>query len=141
MVTRYGMSERVGLVSYNYNDSGNTMSTETRGLIEQEVKEILERAYNNAKTILTTHDKELHALAKALLENETLSGAQIKNLLAQVNKSNTMQQETVKVSQETPTVPASPQSTAAAKAKGVAGTAVAAQEAAAKAKGVAGIGS
>lgn len=136
MVTRYGMSDRVGLVSYNYDDSGNTMSTETRCLIEQEVKEILERAYNNAKTILMTHDKELHALANALLENETLSGAQIKKLLAQVNKGNTKQQGAAKVSQEKPTVSASPQSAAAAKAKGVAGTAVAA-----KAKEIAGIGS
>jgi ATP-dependent metalloprotease len=142
MVTRCGMSERVGLVSYNYNDNGNTMSTETRSLIEQEVKEILERAYNNAKRILTAHDKELHALAKALLENETLTGAQIKKLLAQVNKSKPKQPESAKVSQEAPTVvPASPQSetaakapqsAAAAKAKGIAGTA------AAKAKGVAG---
>lgn len=132
MVTRYGMSDRVGLVSYNYDDSGNTMSTETRCLIEQEVKEILERAYNNAKTILTTHDEELHALANALVENETLTGAQIKKLLAQVNKgSNTKQQDTGEVKQETP---AFPQPATAAKAKGVAGTA-------AKAKGIAGIGS
>jgi ATP-dependent metalloprotease len=93
----------------------------------------LERAYNNAKRILTAHDKELHALAKALLENETLTGAQIKKLLAQVNKSKTKQPESAKVSQEATTiVPASPQSAAAAKAKGVAGTA------AGKAKGVAG---
>ncbi|TVT99029.1 hypothetical protein EJB05_55659 [Eragrostis curvula] len=142
MVTKYGMSEKVGLVSYNYNDSGNTMSTETRGLIEQEVKEILEKAYNNAKTILTTHDKELHTLANALLEHETLSGAQIKKLLAHENKNNTEQKEIAKVSQVTPTAPASPQSpAAAAKAKGVASTAAAAQEAAANAKGVAGIGS
>ncbi|KAL6618656.1 hypothetical protein ACP70R_033795 [Stipagrostis hirtigluma subsp. patula] len=133
MVTKYGMSERVGLVSYNYDDNGNTMSTETRGLIEQEVKEILERAYNNAKTILMTHDKELHTLANALLEHETLSGAQIKKLLAQANKNK--KQKAARLEQKTPTAPASPQSPAAAAA---AAAAVAAQEAAAKAKGVAG---
>ncbi|KAL6841561.1 hypothetical protein ACP4OV_028704 [Aristida adscensionis] len=132
MVTKYGMSERVGLVSYS-DDNANTISTETRGLIEQEVKEILEKAYNNAKAILTTHDKELHVLANALLEHETLSGAQIKKLLAQVN--NTKKQKTAKVTQKTPTPPASPQSPAAA---AVATAAAAAQEAAAKAQGVAG---
>ncbi|RLN31145.1 ATP-dependent zinc metalloprotease FTSH 5, mitochondrial-like [Panicum miliaceum] len=120
---------------------------------ESEVKDILERAYNNAKMILTTHDRELHALANALLEHETLSGAQIKKLLAQVNNSGNKQKKAAKVPQKTPAAPPSPQSPAAtaaaaaaaaaqeaaAKAKGVAGTAAAAQEAAAE--GVAGIGS
>ncbi|GMN36011.1 hypothetical protein TIFTF001_005681 [Ficus carica] len=85
MVTKYGMSKEVGVVTHNYDDNGKSMSTETRLLIEKEVKYFLERAYNNAKTILTTRNKELHALANALLEQETLSGSQIKALLAQVN--------------------------------------------------------
>ncbi|CAN6358897.1 unnamed protein product, partial [Urochloa humidicola] len=154
MVTKYGMSERVGLVSYS-DDNGASMSVQTRGVIDKEVKDILERAYNNAKTILTTHDKELHALANALLEHETLSGSQIKKLLAQVNKSDNKQQKVAKVPKKTPAAPPSPQSPAvaaaaaaaaaaqeaAAKAKGVAGTAAAAQEAAANTEGVAGIGS
>ncbi|TQE11128.1 hypothetical protein C1H46_003134 [Malus baccata] len=83
MVTKYGMSKQVGLVSHNYDDNGKSMSTETRLLIEEEVKNLLERAYNNAKTILTEHSKELYALANALLEEETLTGTQIKSLLAQ----------------------------------------------------------
>ncbi|CAL5096586.1 unnamed protein product [Urochloa decumbens] len=154
MVTMYGMSERVGLVSYS-DDNGASMSTQTRGMIDKEVKDILERAYNNAKTILTTHDKELHVLANALLEHETLSGAQIKNLLAQVNKSDNKQEKDAKVPKKTPVAPSPRQSPAVAaaavaavaaqeaavKAKGVAGTAAAAQEAAANAEGVAGIGS
>ncbi|KAK9131173.1 hypothetical protein Sjap_011660 [Stephania japonica] len=84
MVTEYGMSKEVGLVSLNYDDNGKSMSTETRLLIEKEVKELLDTAYNNAKTILTTHCKEHHALANALLEHETLTGSQIKALLEQV---------------------------------------------------------
>jgi ATP-dependent metalloprotease len=158
MVTKYGMSKRVGLVSYSDNN-GNSMSGQTSGVIDKEVKEILEKAYNNAKTILTTHDKELHALANALLEHETLSGAQIKKLLAQLDKSDNKQKKAAKVPQKTPAASAPPQSPppaaataaaaaaaaaqeAAAKAKGVAGTAAAAQEAAtANAKGVAGVGS
>ncbi|XP_020267015.1 ATP-dependent zinc metalloprotease FTSH 4, mitochondrial-like, partial [Asparagus officinalis] len=97
MVTKYGMSKKVGVVTHNYDDDGKSMSTETRLLIEEEVKELLERAYNNAKTILTTHSKELDALANALLEKETLTGAQIKSLLAQARegKQQHQQQEVV----------------------------------------------
>ncbi|KAI3979423.1 hypothetical protein MKX01_001615 [Papaver californicum] len=77
MVTKYGMSKHVGLVSHNYKDDGKSMSPETRLLIEKEVKGFLDRAYNNAKTVLTTHSNELQALANALLEKETLTGSQI----------------------------------------------------------------
>ncbi|KAK4765481.1 hypothetical protein SAY86_026571 [Trapa natans] len=83
MVTKYGMSDEIGLATHNYDDNGKSMSSETRLLIEKEVKRYLDRAYNNAKMILTTHSKELHALANALLEHETLTGTQIKTLLAQ----------------------------------------------------------
>lgn len=104
MVTQYGMSKQVGLVSYNYEDDGKAMSSETRLLIEEEVKNFLERAYNNAKTILTEHNKELHTLANALLEHETLSGAQIKNLLAQADTSQP-QEHAVEAPQKTPASP------------------------------------
>ena len=141
MVTKYGMSKRLGLVSYNYDDDGKAMSTHTRGLVEQEVKELLETAYNNAKRILTEHDGELHALASALIERETLTGAQIKALLAQVNsgggKFQQQDQGATEAPQKTPAAPeaSKPQSPAAA-------AAAAAQQAAAQAKGkVAGIGS
>ncbi|CAD6231149.1 unnamed protein product [Miscanthus lutarioriparius] len=140
MVTKYGMSKQVGLVSYNYEDDGKSLSSETRLVIEQEVKNFLENAYNNAKTILTKHNKELHALANALLEHETLTGAQITNILAQVH--NKQQQEhTIEAPQKTPAAPASPASPAASAAAAAAAAATAAQQAAAKAKGVAGMGS
>ncbi|KAL0394174.1 UNVERIFIED_CONTAM: ATP-dependent zinc metalloprotease FTSH 4, mitochondrial [Sesamum latifolium] len=74
MVTKYGMSKQVGVVTDNYDDNGRSVSTETRLLIKQEIKEFLERACNNAKTILTTNCKELHARANALLEHERLTG-------------------------------------------------------------------
>ncbi|KAF7029621.1 hypothetical protein CFC21_041320 [Triticum aestivum] len=134
MVTQYGMSKQVGLVSYNYEEDGKTMSSETRLLIEEEVKNFLEKAYNNAKAILTKHNKELHALANALLEHETMSGTQIKNLLAQVDNKQP-QGHAVEAPQKTPASPPSPAAAAAAVA------AAAAQQAAAQAKGVAGIGS
>ncbi|KAK6927271.1 LOW QUALITY PROTEIN: ATPase, AAA-type, core [Dillenia turbinata] len=130
MVTKYGMSKEVGLVTHYYNDNGKSMSTETRLIIEKEVKEFLERAYKNAKTILTTRNKELHALANALLEHETLNGSQIKALLAEVNS----QQQQQMVAQQGN--PPSTQPNAAASA-----AAAVAAAAAAKGKGVAPVGS
>eukprot|EP00897_Mesotaenium_endlicherianum_P002732 jgi/Mesen1/2487/ME000159S01614 len=83
MVTKYGMSKAVGIVAHDYEDDGKSVSTETRLLIEQEVRDLLQRAYDNAKSILMGHERELHTLAKALLEHETLTGSQILGLLAQ----------------------------------------------------------
>ncbi|CDP08271.1 unnamed protein product [Coffea canephora] len=139
MVTKYGMSRNVGLVTHNYDDNGKSMSTETRLLIEEEVKQFLERAYNNAKTILTMNSKELHALANALLEHETLSGSQIKALLAQVNSQQKQQQQQQMVTaQSTSQSGAVPPSTPNAAASAAAAAAAAA---AAKAKGIAPVGS
>ncbi|KAL6005949.1 ATP-dependent zinc metalloprotease FTSH 5, mitochondrial [Asimina triloba] len=136
MVTKYGMSEEVGVVSHNYDDNGKSMSTETRLIIEKEVRRFLESAYNNAKTILTTHSKELHALANALLEHETLTGSQIKSLLAYLNSQ--QQQQAVVSQTNSPALPVPPSTPSAATASAAAAAAAAAAAtAAAKAKGVA----
>lgn len=82
MVTRYGMSESVGKVSINYDDMGQTLSSETRATVEREVKRLLAAAYERASNILTTHQNELHALAQELLDKESLTGKEIKELLA-----------------------------------------------------------
>ncbi|XP_050376411.1 ATP-dependent zinc metalloprotease FTSH 4, mitochondrial-like [Argentina anserina] len=84
MVTRYGMSLKIGHVFHDYDEGGSTLSAETRSLIENEVRELLEKAYKNAKSILKTHLEELHAIANALLEQETLSGSQIKEIVDRV---------------------------------------------------------
>ncbi|KAL8209879.1 hypothetical protein R6Q57_006611 [Mikania cordata] len=132
MVTKYGMSKEVGVVAHDYDDNGKSMSTETRLLIEKEVRELLERAYNNAKNILTTYSNEHHALANALLEHETLSGKQIKELLAQLkSEPNQLQQHLAQVK---------PQSTPNA-AVVAAAAAASAASAAAKSKGIAPVGS
>ncbi|XP_076946007.1 ATP-dependent zinc metalloprotease FTSH 4, mitochondrial-like [Bidens hawaiensis] len=132
MVTKYGMSKEVGVVAHDYDDNGKSMSTETRLLIEKEVRELLERAYNNAKNILTTYSNEHHALANALLEHETLSGKQIKEMLAKL-KSEANQQE-----RQLGQVKSQSASNAAVAA---AAAAASAATAAAKAKGIAPVGS
>lgn len=84
MVARYGMSKQVGPVSYDNNDgswNAKTMSWNSTTMVDQEVKELLSKAYENAKTILAAHKRELHALAVALLKHETLTGDQITALL------------------------------------------------------------
>lgn len=132
MVTKYGMSKLVGLVTHNYDDNGKSMSTETRQLIEEEVKQFLGRAYNNAKTILTTHHNELHVLANALLEHETLTGSQIKKLLSQVSS---QQEDPAVVVSQVSSPSMTPSSSAAGSA--AAAAAAAASTAAAQAAGVA----
>lgn len=82
MVTKYGMSDRLGQISINYEDDGRSLSSETRALVEAEVKALVSSAYDRAKKLLMTHESDLHALAKELLEKETLSGHDIRELLA-----------------------------------------------------------
>ncbi|XBI74976.1 hypothetical protein VPH35_068415 [Triticum aestivum] len=86
MVARYGMSKRVGPVSYDNDDNDDgwdakTMIWQSKYLVNEEVTELLGKAYNNAKTILMAHSRELHALANALLKDQTLTGDQITALL------------------------------------------------------------
>ncbi|KAL4443796.1 hypothetical protein ABPG75_011533 [Micractinium tetrahymenae] len=85
MVTRYGMSDRVGQISINYEDDGRSLSSETRAVVEEEVRNLLSAAYTRAKHVLRQHEKELHALAQELIDKETLTGQQIQELLARVN--------------------------------------------------------
>lgn len=60
------------------------MSSETRALVEEEVRRLLTTSYARARAILDSHAGELHALADELLDKETLSGEQIRGIMAQV---------------------------------------------------------
>lgn len=92
MVTSWGMSDKVGPLDFGQNDSqpflGYSMgkstefSEKTAELIDSETKRIVEEGLAHARKILTDFDKELHLLGEALLEYETLSGNEIKDIVA-----------------------------------------------------------
>ena len=58
------------------------MSNETAQAIDKEIRRVVEQGYERAKNLLNEHRDELETLAKALLEYETLSGDEIKAVLA-----------------------------------------------------------
>jgi cell division protease FtsH len=88
MVTRWGLSDKVGPIDYSEEDSGKfyaaqkTFSEETGRVIDEEVRRIVDEALQKAKAILNDKKSDLEKLAQALLEYETLSGDEIKDLLA-----------------------------------------------------------
>ncbi|NWH07292.1 MAG: ATP-dependent metallopeptidase FtsH/Yme1/Tma family protein [Alphaproteobacteria bacterium] len=91
MVTKWGMSDKLGPLLYASNEEEvflghsvartQNISEETARLIDSEIKRLVEEAYQRARQILTDHIGDLHVIAKALLEYETLSGEEIQALL------------------------------------------------------------
>ena len=57
------------------------MSEETAKKVDSEIKKIIDKGYERAKTVLTEKIDDLHKLAKALLLYETLSGDEIRDLI------------------------------------------------------------
>ena len=84
MVTKYGMSERVGTITLGQNQEevflgrdfaqAKEYSEETAGIIDEEVKNIIDSAYQKAETILREHIDKLHSVAGVLLEKEKIDG-------------------------------------------------------------------
>ena len=91
MVTQMGYSEKLGRVRYTGNQEevflghsvtqSKNISEETARIIDQEVIRLVQEAETKARKILTENMKDLHIIAKGLLEYETLTGDEIKNLL------------------------------------------------------------
>lgn len=90
MVARYGMSEKIGTVSYlddgevfigrDY-QSTKSYSEQVAGTIDQEVKSLIDRAYDQCRDILKKDSDKLQALADYLLANESITGQQFANLM------------------------------------------------------------
>ena len=91
MITEWGMSDKLGFLAYADADNevylGHNMararavSSDTAKQVDQEIKNLVDEIYAKAEKILHDNNEQLHTLAKALLEYETLSGDEIKALL------------------------------------------------------------
>ena len=89
MVLRWGMSDAVGNIDYSEahqgytgNTGGFSVSADTKTLIENEVKALIDEGYDTARKILLEKNTEFERLAQGLLEYETLTGDEIKKVVA-----------------------------------------------------------
>jgi len=92
MVTRWGFSDKLGHVAYGENQEEvflghsvartQNVSEETAQIIDAEVRRLIDEAYKSAMDILKRKKKEWIAIAEGLLEYETLTGDEIKQLIA-----------------------------------------------------------
>jgi len=80
MVTKFGFSDEVGIVFHD-GDTGQASSNQTRYKIDEEVKKLTDESYKRAKDLLKKHVKEHHLLAETLLEYETLTGEEVRDLI------------------------------------------------------------
>jgi cell division protease FtsH len=89
MVLRWGMSDRVGNIDYQQAHEGYmgngagalSVSAHTQGVIEEEVKRLIDEGYATAKKILEDRREEWERLAEGLLEYETLTGEEIERVV------------------------------------------------------------
>ena len=91
MVTRYGMTEALGPMVYAENEGEvflgrsitktNTMSEATMQKVDAEVRRIIDQQYTVARTLIEDNQEKIHAMAKALLEWETIDGDQLDDII------------------------------------------------------------
>ena len=93
MVTRFGMSEKLGLINYDDGqelfigrDFGQTRSygEETANAIDDEVRSIVKMCYEDAKAIILEHESILHKCAELLLEKERITREEFESLWKEV---------------------------------------------------------
>ena len=92
MVTKYGMSERIGTLMLGSDQSevflgrdfaqSKEYSEETAAIIDEETKAIVDKGYNRAKQILTEHVDKLHAVAQILLEKEKIESDEFEKIFS-----------------------------------------------------------
>jgi len=92
MVTRYGMSDKLGVMVYAESESSGylgigtqhsrNISEETQREVDAEVRRILEEQYNVARKLIEDNKDKMHRMAKALLDWETIDSDQIDDIMA-----------------------------------------------------------
>ena len=93
MVTKYGMSKRLGTITLGSDQQEvflgrdfaqeKTYSEETAGIIDEEMKRIIDSCYAKAMEILKANEDKLHAVAKVLLEKEKITGEEFESIFTQ----------------------------------------------------------
>ena len=93
MVTKYGMSKRLGTITLGSDQQEvflgrdfaqeKTYSEETAGIIDEEMKRIIDSCYAKAIEILKANEDKLHAVAKVLLEKEKITGEEFERIFTQ----------------------------------------------------------
>ena len=91
MVTKYGMSEKLGPITYGSDDSNpflgkemghiSNYSEQTASEIDEEIQQIISTAYTKTEQILKDHIEELHRLAGVLYEKEKLDGSEFQQVM------------------------------------------------------------
>ncbi len=91
MVTRYGMSDVMGPMVYAENEGEvflgrsvtktNNVSEATMQVVDQEIRRIIDQQYALARRLIEEHADKMHAMAKALLEWETIDAEQIEDIM------------------------------------------------------------
>jgi len=90
MVTRYGMSDKLGTMVYIGQDqdsffgsmSSKTISEATQQKVDAEIRRILDEQYSVARKLIEKNRRKVEAMAKALLEYETIDADQINDIMA-----------------------------------------------------------
>ena len=91
MATQFGMSDQLGPLMYGENEEevflghsvtrNQNVSESTQELVDREVKRFVDEGYETASAVIKTNLDDLHTIANGLLEYETLSGEEIRDLL------------------------------------------------------------
>jgi len=91
MATQFGMSDKLGPLLYGENQEevflghsvakSQHVSEDTQRIVDAEIKSFVNTGYETAKRVLSEHEEQLHIIANGLLEYETLSGDEIRDLL------------------------------------------------------------
>ena len=91
MVTRWGLSEKLGPLTYSEEEGEvflghsvtqhKTVSDQTQDLIDEEVRNIIDRNYQRSARILEEQEQKLHVMASALIRYETIDTEQIKDIM------------------------------------------------------------
>jgi cell division protease FtsH len=90
MIAEWGMIERLGFVFYGEDENkpnfivfggGREHSDETSRMIDEEVKKLIDGLYDKTRETLTSHRDRIEAIAKALLQFETLDGIDVERIM------------------------------------------------------------